>query len=168
MLKEELIKTYNLQSHPEGGYYKETYRSKDVIETNSETQAQAFPNGRSFATAIYFLIEKNNFSAFHKIKSDETWHFYEGDALEVIEIDLEGNLIKTKVGRNIGAGEVFQYTVKAGHWFGSRVLEGGEYSFVGCTVAPGFDFRDFEIAKRKELQDKFPQHAEIIAQLTRE
>jgi len=144
-----------------------------VIETNSQTEK--FPGGRNYSTTIYFLIEKNNFSAFHRIKSDEVWHFYEGDALEVVEIDLNGKLIKTQVGRGLKNGQTYQYMVKAGHWFGSRVLKGGEsfdglrtgFSFVGCTVAPGFDFKDFELAVRSELTDLFPEHAEIIEQLTR-
>jgi predicted cupin superfamily sugar epimerase len=160
--KDQLIKTFSLLPHPEGGYYKETYRSAEVIETPS-TQ---FPHQRNYSTAIYFLIEKNNFSALHRIKSDEIWHFYDGDALEVIEIDLKGNLIRTQVGRDIQNGQTFQYTVKAGHWFGSRVLKGGKFSFVGCTVSPGFDFRDFEMAGREELCKQFPQHKTVIGELT--
>jgi predicted cupin superfamily sugar epimerase len=170
--KDQLIKTFSLLPHPEGGYYKETYRSAEVIETN----AKKFPHQRNYSTAIYFLIEKDNFSALHRIKSDELWHFYEGDALEVIEIDLKGNLMRTQVGRDILNGQTFQYTVKAGHWFGSRVLKtrlndgsvvgGGSFSFVGCTVSPGFDFKDFEMAKRAELTRQFPQHEKIIAELT--
>jgi predicted cupin superfamily sugar epimerase len=164
MTVQELVTTFQLQPHPEGGYFKETYRSEDKIVTNGSE----FPNGRNYATAIYFLIEKDNFSAFHRIKSDETWHFYTGDALEVIEIDLQGNLIRTQVGADLKKGQTFQYTVKAGHWFGSRVLKGGNFSFVGCTVSPGFDFKDFELAKRDELTAIYPQHAEMIKGLTRQ
>jgi len=159
-LKNDLIKTYTLLPHPEGGYYKETYRSNGLLEVNSEN--------RNYSTAIYFLIESNNFSALHRIKSDELWHFYEGDALEVIEIDLQGKLIITEVGRDIKNGQTYQYMVKAGHWFGSRVLAGGVFSFVGCTVSPGFDFKDFEMAKRDELVKLYSQHQQIIIELTRE
>ena len=102
-------------------------------------------------------LEKNNFSALHKIKSEETWHFYAGDPLEVIEINEHGELKKTNIGSGLEQGELFQYTVKANTWFGSRVLSGGEFSLVGCTVAPGFDFRDFEMAKRKQLILQFPK-----------
>jgi predicted cupin superfamily sugar epimerase len=165
MLKEDLISVLDLQPHPEGGYYKETYRSEDKIHLSGGPHH--FPNNRNFATSIYFLIEKNNFSAFHRIKSDETWHFYEGDPLEVIEIDLDGNLLFTTVGRNIRHGETYQHTVKAGHWFASRVLQGGNFSFVGCSVSPGFDFNDFELAIRDELIHEFPQHQDIIKDLTR-
>ena len=119
------------------------------------------------ATGIYFLIEKGNFSALHKIKSDETWHFYYGDALEVIEIDHDGNLSFTHIGSNLSKGESFQYTVKANTWFGSRVSNNGTFSLVGCTVYPGFDFYDFELANRNDLIKLFPQHQNIITELTR-
>lgn len=165
MLKEDLISIYELMPHPEGGYFKETYKSKATMPAIGDHHH--FPNNRNIATAIYFLIEKENFSAFHRIKSDETWHFYDGDPLEVIEIDLNGNVIRTSIGRNIRKGETYQYTVKAGHWFASRVLKGGEFSFVGCTVAPGFSFNDFELAIRDELIQIYPQHREIIEELTR-
>lgn len=165
MQKETLIEKFDLQPHPEGGYFKETYRSEGKVLTNDPPHH--FPNHRNYSTAIYFLIEKTNFSSLHRIKSDEIWHFYAGDALEVIEIDLEGNLIKTQVGNDLKNGQTFQYMVKAGHWFGSRVLKGGEFSFVGCTVSPGFDFNDFELAIRQELIDLFPQHTQVITEMTR-
>lgn len=158
----DYINNLELLPHPEGGYYKETYRSSSLIEGNG-----AFPSGRAFATAIYFLIEANNFSAFHKIKSDETWHFYGGNALEVIELDTTGKLTSTVVGPDILNGQLLQYTVVAGNWFASRVLNGAPFSLVGCTVAPGFDFRDFEMAKRQELLQNFPIHSDIIIALTR-
>lgn len=161
----ELIEKLELLPHPEGGYYKETYRSEELIPKSG--LPARFEHDLSVATAIYFLIEKNNFSALHKIKSDETWHFYAGDALEVIELDEQGNLKHTAVGNNLAAGEVFQYTVKAGTWFGSRVKAGGNYSLVGCTVAPGFDFRDFEMAEREALNQLFPAQQTIIQEMTR-
>ncbi len=148
------IKTLELLQHPEGGYYKETYRSEGSV---SLTQSE-----RNYSTAIYFLLEKNNFSAFHKIKSDELWHFYTGDILEVIEITKQGKLKITELGPCN-----FQYCVPAGNWFGSRVKKGGNFSLVGCTVAPGFDFKDFEMAKRDGLLKEFPGHAFIIGELTR-
>ena len=165
MTVETLVKELHLLPHPEGGYYKETYRSKGKI-----TQACLSPDfkgDRNMATGIYFLIEKGNFSALHKIKSDETWHFYYGDALEVIEINEVGNLTITKIGSNLSKGETFQYTVKANTWFGSRVSEKGSFSLVGCTVYPGFDFNDFELAKRLDLIKQFPQHNQLISELTR-
>lgn len=157
----DLVEKFNMQKHPEGGYYKETYRS------GSEANFENFEGKRNYATGIYFLVEATNFSAFHKIKSEEMWHFYGGDPLEVIEITLEGKLITTTIGNNIESGEVFQYTVKAGNWFASRVKKGGQFSFVGCTVWPGFDFRDFVLADKISLQNEFPQHKKIIDELTR-
>jgi hypothetical protein len=165
MKAQDYIQQLQLLPHPEGGYYRETYRS-DTVLLESATDL-GFNGDRQLCTAIYFLIEKDNFSALHRIKSDEIWHFYGGDALEVIEIDEAGQLICTAVGPNITAGQVPQYLVKAGRWFGSRVLKGGSFSFVGCTVAPGFDFRDFEMASRESLLTKFPEYREVISELTR-
>ena len=165
MTVDSLVKKLELLPHPEGGYYKETYRSP--VRLNKEALPDGFEGNRDKATAIYFLIEKNNFSALHKIKSDETWHFYAGDALEVIEIDKEGNLKTSLIGNRIEQGEVFQYTVPANTWFGSRVKKGGNYSLVGCTVAPGFDFVDFVMADRIELIATFPAHKKIIEEMTR-
>jgi predicted cupin superfamily sugar epimerase len=105
-----IVNQLNLQPHPEGGFYKEVYRSSDVIKR--ESLPLLFSGSRAFSTSIYFLIKADSFSAFHRIKSDETWHFYFGHALEIIEIDEFGTLIKTMVGSNLIAGEVFQYTVK--------------------------------------------------------
>ena len=162
---EIIVKQLELLPHPEGGYYKETYRSPLLL--SQQCLSSDFKGERNIATGIYFLIEKGNFSALHKIKSDETWHFYQGDALEVIEITEDGNLAVTNIGPDILNGETFQYTVKANTWFGSRVKSGGSFSLVGCTVYPGFDFSDFEMAGRHELIKQFPQHQSIIAELTR-
>lgn len=165
MTVEFLVKALNLLPHPEGGYYKETYRSEGKIP--GVCLSSDFTGDRNMATGIYFLIERGNFSALHKIKSDETWHFYYGDALEVIEIDDQGNLTTTNIGSYILKGETFQYTVKANTWFGSRVSNNGAFSLVGCTVYPGFDFNDFELANREGLIKLFPQHQNIITELTR-
>jgi predicted cupin superfamily sugar epimerase len=153
-----------LKAHPEGGFYREVYRSEELIPITG--LPPRFSGKRNFATAIYFLLEENNFSAFHKIKSDETWHFYAGNSLEVIEINDAGELFIHNIGNNLLAGDVFQYTVKAGHWFASRVKAGGKFSLVGCTVAPGFDFEDFEMPNRRTLLDQYPQHKDIITALT--
>lgn len=155
------VKNLQLLPHPEGGYYKETYRCEELIHPKD------FSGERNISTSIYFLLEEFNFSAFHKIKSDEVWHFYAGDALEVIEITVNGKLKITSLGANVSAGEVFQYVVPAHNWFASRVKYGGKFSLVGCTVAPGFDFNDFELAEGKKLTAQFPEHKETIEALTR-
>jgi predicted cupin superfamily sugar epimerase len=128
---------------------------------------EGFSGSRNLSTGIYFLLDSNNFSAFHRIKSDEMWHFYEGDPLVVHMIDLEGKYLRQEIGLDIENGQLPQFVVPAGYWFASEVLEGGEYSFVGCTVSPGFDFNDFELANRNELMKTFPSHATVLHRLCR-
>jgi predicted cupin superfamily sugar epimerase len=111
------------------------------------------------------LLEHGQFSAFHKIASDEMWHFYYGKALTVYEIEPDGNLITHKLGTNIENGETFQCVIKAGNWFGSRCEEPNDFSLVGCTVSPGFDFADFELANKESLTNRYPHLAELIAQM---
>lgn len=159
------IQQFKLLPHPEGGYYRETYRSNELISQNA--LPKRFQGDRNFSTAIYFLLEKNNFSAFHRIKSDECWHFYAGDALAIHIIHPDKNVETIFLGNDIYREETFQYVVPAGCWFASEVRAGGNFSFVGCTVAPGFDFADFEMGKREELAQLFPQHASLIKRLTR-
>jgi predicted cupin superfamily sugar epimerase len=160
------VSMYNLQTHPEGGYYAETYRSSEGIAR--EALPERFHGARSFSTGIYFLLESSDFSAFHRIKSDEMWHFYAGESLEVFVIDPEnGELEVIKMGADPAKGETFQAVVPAGTWFASRPAHGSSYSLVGCTVAPGFDFADFEMAGRAALTAQYPQHAALIAELTR-
>ena len=160
-----LIKQFNLLPHPEGGYYKETYKATEYIAKNA--LPERFQADRFFSTAIYFLLEKGNFSAFHKIKSDECWHFYAGETLLVYVIHTTGNLEIIRLGNNIEKGEVFQYVVPANCWFASEPAADTNFSFVGCTVAPAFDFADFELAKANTLIQQFPQHENIIKRLCR-
>jgi predicted cupin superfamily sugar epimerase len=157
----DFVKALQLQAHPEGGYFAEHYRSPLRIELPD------FVGSRSAATSIYFLLEAGQFSALHRIKSDEIWHFYAGGSLEIIEIDLNGNLLSTRLGNNLQGGEHFSYTVKAGHWFGSRPAPGSEFALVGCTVAPGFDFADFEMPDQAWFLKEFPEHASLIREMTR-
>jgi len=162
---QHLIQLYQLQPHPEGGWYKETYRSTELITANA--LPARFTSDRNFSTAIYFLLEQGNFSAFHKIKSDECWHFYSGQTLLIYVIDPAGSLEIISLGSDPGKGEMFQYTVPANYWFASKPAPGSSFSFVGCTVSPGFDFADFEMATEKSLLNSYPQHAEVIKELCR-
>lgn len=162
---DELIQTLQLLPHPEGGYYKELYRSPMVIPQS--VLGQGFSGDRNVATGIYFLITGGNFSAFHKISADEQWHFYEGDACHVYIIHLSGELELIKLGSNLANGDVYHAVVPAGAWFASMCSNVNGYSLVGCTVAPGFDFEDFVLAKRESLVTEFPQHTEVITKLTR-
>lgn len=160
---ESFIKQYRLQPHPEGGWYKETYRSKEVI--TAAALPSRFGGERHFSTAIYFLLAQGNFSAFHRIKSDECWHFYAGQTLHVYVLHDDGKMEIIQLGP--AAGELFQYVVPANCWFASRPAPQSDFCFVGCTVSPGFDFADFEMAKAGELVALYPQHEKIIGELCR-
>ena len=162
---EQLIKQYALQPHPEGGWYKETYKSSEMVSSN--VLPERFSGDRAFSTAIYFLLEAGNFSAFHRIKSDECWHFYSGDPLLVYVLFPLGKLEIIKLGSDFARGELFQYVVPANCWFASRPAPGSSFSFVGCTVSPGFEFTDFELANATELRKIYPEHAGIINELCR-
>jgi uncharacterized protein len=165
MTADNLIKHLQLQPHPEGGYFKETYRSAGIIPLQS--LSQNFSGDRSYSTAIYFLLQQGDYSAFHKIESDECWHFYEGSSLLIHVIDAEGNYSCVRLGRNLDKGEVFQFVVPAGNWFASEPAPGTAFSLVGCTVAPGFDFADFEMANAETLSKKYPKHNSLIYRLCR-
>lgn len=162
---QHLIDFYNLLPHPEGGFYRQTYKSSMSID--GHYLSNDFQGERVISTAIYFLLNGINFSAFHRIKSDELWHFYAGDALNIYVIELDGNLKTIKLGNNYHNGESFQAVVSAGSWFASAPINKDGFSFVGCTVAPGFDFQDFELAKRDQLIALFPQFKNLIVSLTR-
>ena len=154
----------DLLPHPEGGFFKEVYRSETTV--SADIMEAGMKGDRSLATGIYFLITAGNFSAFHRIKSDEMWHFYYGDPLIVHVIELDGSYTKLSIGLDLEKGQIPQAVVPAGAWFASESL--GAYSLVGCTVSPGFDFKDFELAKKEKLTHEFPQHKELISRLCRE
>ncbi|MBV8253259.1 MAG: cupin domain-containing protein [Chitinophaga sp.] len=154
-----------LQSHVEGGAFRETYRSEWMLDMS--TLPAGMSGNRNASTCIYFLLEHGEFSAFHRIAADEIWHFYDGTTLTIYEIEPGGNLITHKLGRDIDKGERLQVIISAGNWFASRTEVPGGFSLTGCTVAPGFDFADFELAERSVLQAAYPQHADLIATLTR-
>lgn len=161
--KIEALKNHlQLEPHPEGGYFKETYRS-----TGNTIQPYEGAHQRSFSTGIYFLLVSGNFSAFHRIKQDEMWHFYDGSPIDLHILTQEGEYQLVKIGRDFSKGEVPQFVVKAGDWFASEVSVNEGYSLAGCTVAPGFDFADFEMANRVELLQEYPEFSEVIRRLTR-
>lgn len=163
---EGLIEKLKLVPHPEGGYYARTYQSEGNI--SQECLSGGFNGNRPFSTAIYFLLEKGKFSAFHRIKSDECWHFYTGETLLIHIINPAGELVTVKLGNKIEKGEIFQYVVPAGYWFASEPAFHTSFSFVGCTVAPGFDFEDFELAHAADLVKQYPQHKLLIERLCRQ
>ena len=160
-----IIEQYGLQPHPEGGFFRQTYRSPGLIP-RAALPAE-FAGDRHFSTAIVFLLKKNDFSALHRLRQDELWHFYLGGAMRLVMIAPDGKCTETILGRNGAAGDVVQALVPAGYWFGARPVEGATFSFVGCTVAPGFDFADFELANRTDLLEKFPGLETVILGFTR-
>lgn len=159
------IEHLQLQPHPEGGFYKETYRSKESIPHTA--LPGRFRGERSFSTAIFYLLEKGNCSLFHRIKSDECWHFYAGETLLIHVIENNENYYCIRLGGNIAAGETLQFIVPAMAWFAAEPAPETSFTLTGCTVAPGFDFLDFEIADKKALLSSFPKHADIIKLLSR-
>ncbi|MBO6525122.1 MAG: cupin domain-containing protein [Balneolaceae bacterium] len=161
----ELVEQLDLQEHVEGGFYKETYRSKGIIKQGSTPEN--FDGDRNYSTGIYFLLTSDNFSAFHRIKQDEMWHFYEGSPLTIHMIDVTGHYSFQRLGLDLKNHEQPQFTVPKNVWFASEVEDPNTYCLTGCTVAPGFDFTDFELAERKALIKAYPQHKEVIHRLTR-
>lgn len=159
------IEKLKLEAHPEGGHYRQTYRAELILA--KESLPREFTGARAASTAIYFLLEGEEFSALHRLRSDEVWHFYVGSPLVVHVIGGDGDYSEILLGNDLAAGAVPQAVVKAGCWFGSRVKDGRGFALVGCTVAPGFDFEDFEMGKREELVREYPQHRGMIERLTR-
>lgn len=159
------IQQLQLAEHIEGGAFREVYRSP--LQVASTALPASFGGPRHISTSIYFLLKQDQFSAFHRIKSDELWHFYYGDPLVVYELEADGTLTEHLLGSDPEQGQQFQCVVKAGSWFASRVRAGGTYALVGCTVAPGFDFADFELAEREALVNAYPAWRSLIEELTR-
>jgi predicted cupin superfamily sugar epimerase len=157
------IDRLGLMAHPEGGFYKETYRSTENIHVFG--LPSRFDSPRSFSTAIYFLLRSHDKSLFHRIKSDELWHFHFGAPLNIYVLH-EGKLSIIKLGSNIDDGESLQVAIPANCWFGAMLSTPNAYTLASCTVAPGFEFKDFQIGKRQQLIEDFPSHRDIITELT--
>ncbi|GAA4827248.1 cupin domain-containing protein [Algivirga pacifica] len=158
-----LVNRLNLQPHPEGGYYREIYRSALQLP---QAVLPNFNGNRAASTAIYYLLDGEAYSSFHKIKSDEAWHFYAGTTvLEVYELKVNGELLVHQLSNDPDQGDFFA-VVEAGSWFAARLKNRGkeDYALVGCTVAPGFDFEDFELAA-KDLIEEYPQYEALIREL---
>ncbi|VGO17833.1 hypothetical protein PDESU_06435 [Pontiella desulfatans] len=145
----EWIGELGLAPHPEGGWYRRVYESELRLEGDCPAM-----------TSIHYLLEGDDFSALHRLKSDEQWNFYAGDPITIHEIDPDGEYCSTVLGNG-----QFQHVVAAGHWFGATVE--GDYALVGCTVVPGFDFTEFEMPSRDVLLAKFPNQHELIVRLSR-
>lgn len=155
---ERLIAELGLRPHPEGGWYREIFRSKKRVQFESGYRALE----RSALTCIYYLLEGEEISALHRLRADELWSHHAGGALEVYAIEPAGTLRSYRLGE-----PAFTVALEAGTWFGARLAEGSPWALLSCAVAPGFEFEDFELAQRGVLSAAFPQHAMVIAALTR-
>ncbi len=158
------IERLELEKHPEGGYYRETHRSIETI--GAAHLPERFGGDRRISTAIYFLITGDRPSYLHRLKSEEIWHFYTGSPVALHIINTEGRHSRLRLGCHPEKGEVFQGIIHAGAWFGALVDDPEGYALVGCTVAPGFDFADFEMGDRAQLLEAYPQHRQIIELLS--
>ena len=167
MTARDYIVALHLQPHPEGGHYAQTYEAAEKVA--QDALPDRFGGDRAFSTAIYFLLENHNRSALHRMHSDEVWHFYAGGPLLIYVIDpVTAELSTIRLGNRLDRGEVFQAVVPAGCWFGSKPIgkaDSPSFSLVGCTVAPGFDFANFELANTEAMLAQFPQHRAAIEAL---
>jgi len=158
------IEKLQLQKHPEGGWYKEVYRSAEMVPASA--LPTGFSGSRSISTSIYYLLEGDDFSAFHRIKSDEIWHFYTGtSAIEIISVE-EGKIRKQFLGDNPRENQFFQIVVPKNTWFAARLVNKQGFALAGCTVSPGFHFDDFEMANQ-ELIGHYPEVEKEIVGLIR-
>jgi len=148
----------------EGGYFRETYRSP--LRHPGHALPAEYGGERNASTAIYYLLTPDTFSALHRVKSDEVFHFYAGDPVEMLQLRSDGDAAVVLIGNDLAAGHEPQVVVPAGVWQGCRLVPGGRWALMGCTVAPGFDYADFEAARRAELVRDYPEQAEMIAALT--
>jgi uncharacterized protein len=166
---EQIIDLLGLQPLPgEGGFYVETYRSAEVIPGGALPGCYGGQD-RTFGTAIYYLLtgDADSFSALHRLRGEEVYHFYLGDPVEMLLLLADGTSRRVRLGRDLAAGEAVQFVVPAGAWQGSRLGLGGGYALLGTTMAPGFDPTDFELGLRAELVEQYPAEAERIRGLTR-
>jgi len=159
------IRKLGLKEHPEGGYYAPAYRSRELLA--KDCLPERFSGARAVASSIHYLLAKGQFSAFHRIESLEFWQFCTGSPLLLHVLDKEGGLTEMRLGGDPERGELYQRVVEPGCWFGAEVAGPGEFSLINCIVAPGFDFEDFELARREELISLYPQHRTVIERLTK-
>ena len=160
------IESLNLLPHPEGGYYREIYRSENTI--GKSALPSGYSGNRSVGTSIYYLLKSGQKSLLHRIKSDEIWHYYDGSPIVLFLIQDDGKYEEKLLGKDIAGGENPQIVIKGGTWFGAFPKNDNSFSLAGCTVHPGFDFEDFEMADRERILNEFPQLESIINRLTQD
>ena len=166
MTADQIINSLRLKPHPEeGGYFVETYRSQEFI--SKEALPDRYDGARSYGTAIYYLLTPDTFSALHRLRSDEVFHFYLGDPVEMLQLWPDGTGKVVLLGTDVLNGMVPQVIVPKGVWQGARLVEGGRFALLGTTVAPGFDARDYESGRRDILIKSFSQLRDFIIALTK-
>lgn len=162
---QKIIDRLKLKPLPlEGGYFRETYRSPDTIPAACLPR---HPSDRNYSTAIYYLVTPTAFSALHRLPQDEIFHFYLGDPVEMIQIDEAGDLKRLILGQDILESCELQLLAPGSVWQGTRLLSGGHWALLGTTVAPGFDYADYEHGNREDLINRYPRHREAIERFTR-
>ena len=168
MTAEDVKKLLGLAPHPrEGGWYVRTYEAAECVVAEAFEDAR-YAGARRTGTAIYYLLEPGTFSEMHRLKSDEVFHFYAGEAVEMLQLMADGSGRRVVIGNDLAAGERPQVVVARGVWQGSRLVGEGKWALLGCTVSPGFEFEDYEAGRRAMLSEGWPEFAEMIAGLTRD
>lgn len=159
----QYIKQLQLKKHPEGGYFREVYRSGELILP--EHLPARYKSSRNFSTSIYFLLERKQFSSFHLLQSDELWHFYDGCPVIIYIISKEAELNIKKLGKKKDCE--LKIAIEKQTWFAAEIEDKKSFSLFGCTVSPGFDFEDFQMGERELLTERFPRHKKLIQRLTK-
>ncbi len=160
---QQLVDRLHMQPHPEGGFFVETYRAKKLIP--HAALPDGFHGDRNSSTAIYYLLPSGAKSKLHRLATDEIFHFYLGDPMTVVQIAPNGRVTETVLGHDILGGQTLQHVIPQGDWFGGFCNPASRFSLVGCTVAPGFDFADFEMADREQMLREFPHAHAVIERL---
>jgi uncharacterized protein len=176
---ESVIKKLELEKHiHEGGYFKESYRSHDMISRNKShikkyehktSEEKSYPEiKRPASTLIYYLLVKTQYSAIHQVKSDEIWHFYLGSPVTIHIINEEHVSPRIQLGNNLENDENFHYVILKDTWFCAEINDKSSFALMGCTVSPGFEFEDFELGNKDKLLLQYPQHKDLIERFTKQ
>lgn len=158
-----LIDYFGMKPHPEGGFYVQTYKSAGSF---SQTALSEVWKNHVFSTGILFLLNSGSYSHLHRLRQDEMWHFYLGGPLRLAMLHPDGRSQEIILGTDVLHGQQVQYVVPAGTWFGATHCSGSSFALVGCTVAPGFEFTDFELAQREQLLAHYPAAYAMITEFT--
>jgi len=162
---EQIRELLQMRPHPiEGGFFAETYRGVPVVP---QSLLPGYPGDRAISTAIYYLLTPDTFSAMHRVRGDEMFHFYLGDPVEMLQLKADGSGEAIVLGQDIALGMRLQHNVPGGVWQGSRLRAGGKYALLGTTMAPGFEYEDYETGTLRELSAQFPKYSAMVAALTR-